>query len=376
MTDNYPSPLVSILVTTYNRSHLLKRAIQSALAQDYEHLELVIIDDCSSDDTPDIVRSIDDSRIRYIRNTENVGSKDGDRIHLHRFVYTLMRGQYFVYLCDDDYWPKTTLIRRQVEILSHDQNVAMVVGGQLSIRYIKDHDLSNITSILESIPQVEYNLMHTQPKKTDFFAKGLYKKKFMTSEEFLDAFAENPHARNLIAGATLYSRKIFIQSGTFSSREGSVFQAGYELSMGPACYGQVVYLDEPAIIVTVLASNASFSRTQLYHYYDCIKSIICALHTPLSHIKDLKKRRFIKKIRRKTIRNVTRGFLVNTMTIIRDGVLDLCSLENMSCSVYPRHALKIYSIYRIFPGIREGKLIAYIYFLKLKKLITLLIRKS
>src|SRR3546814_17441752 len=62
-------------------------------------------DVCSSDlDTPAVVRSIRDPRIRYIRNEKNVGAEEGDRAHMRRFVYELMRGTYFVYLCDDDYW--------------------------------------------------------------------------------------------------------------------------------------------------------------------------------------------------------------------------------------------------------------------------------
>ena len=110
-----PSPLVSVLITTYNRSGVLRRAINSVLMQDFRDFEIVVIDDCSSDDTTEVVASFHDPRIRYIRNETNVGSKLGDRAILRRFIYELMRGKYWVYLCDDDYWLYPDLLRRQVD---------------------------------------------------------------------------------------------------------------------------------------------------------------------------------------------------------------------------------------------------------------------
>src|SRR3546814_10797980 len=51
---------------------------------------------------------------------------------MRRFVYELMRGTYFVYLCDDDYWLMPNLLRRQVAAFNIYDNLAMVIGGQLS----------------------------------------------------------------------------------------------------------------------------------------------------------------------------------------------------------------------------------------------------
>src|SRR5215469_2359677 len=126
------APLVSILITTYNRSRLLRRAVDSVLAQDFADFELVIIDDCSPDDTREVVAAIHDPRIKYIRNDTNIGSKEGDRAILRRFIYDIMRGKYFVYLCDDDYWLFPDLLRRQVDVFLQHDNIAMVMGGQLA----------------------------------------------------------------------------------------------------------------------------------------------------------------------------------------------------------------------------------------------------
>ena len=65
-------PLFSIIMPSYNRAHLIPRAIQSILNQSFRDFELVIVDDGSSDNTRDVVRGFKDSRIRYVHQ-ENRG---------------------------------------------------------------------------------------------------------------------------------------------------------------------------------------------------------------------------------------------------------------------------------------------------------------
>ena len=65
-------PLVSIVMPTYNRAHVLPYAIRSILRQTYTALELIIVDDNSTDNTRDVIESFKDERIRYIRNESNL----------------------------------------------------------------------------------------------------------------------------------------------------------------------------------------------------------------------------------------------------------------------------------------------------------------
>jgi len=68
-----PPPFFSIIVTTYNRAWLIRRCLDSCLVQDYEDYELVVVDDCSSDETPQVLSGYEDPRVVVVRLKENRG---------------------------------------------------------------------------------------------------------------------------------------------------------------------------------------------------------------------------------------------------------------------------------------------------------------
>ena len=64
---------VSIVLPTYNRAHLVGRAIQSILGQTYMEFELLVIDDGSIDDTENVVKEYEDERVQYYKLEQNRG---------------------------------------------------------------------------------------------------------------------------------------------------------------------------------------------------------------------------------------------------------------------------------------------------------------
>lgn len=97
-------PLVSVVLTTYNRSHLLPRAINSVLTGTYDQFELLVMDDASSDDTPEVVAKFTDERIKYVRIPEN-----GGVLKARNRGFDTAQGDYIAILDDDDELTKDAL---------------------------------------------------------------------------------------------------------------------------------------------------------------------------------------------------------------------------------------------------------------------------
>jgi glycosyltransferase involved in cell wall biosynthesis len=102
-------PQVSVVIPTYNAANVLTQAIDSALAQTYRPFEIIVIDDGSSDNTPDLLRAYGD-RIRSLR-------QDNSGVYAARNRgIRAARGRYIAFLDADDVWLPGKL-QRQVEIL-------------------------------------------------------------------------------------------------------------------------------------------------------------------------------------------------------------------------------------------------------------------
>jgi glycosyltransferase involved in cell wall biosynthesis len=102
-TDRQNS-LVSIIIPTYNRPHYLKEALASAVRQTYRNIEIIVSDDCSPESPQAIVESFGDSRIRFRRNTNNLG------IALNVIAaFKEAKGKYVASLNDDDIWNENFL---------------------------------------------------------------------------------------------------------------------------------------------------------------------------------------------------------------------------------------------------------------------------
>ena len=97
--QNKDQPLVSVIIPTYNRAQLIGRAIRSVLAQNYSRLEIVVVDDGSSDETDEVVAQIQDDRILYIRLESNLGAAGARNAGVG-----VARGEFVAFLDSDDEW--------------------------------------------------------------------------------------------------------------------------------------------------------------------------------------------------------------------------------------------------------------------------------
>ena len=111
-----------MIITTYNRAELLPRAVNSVLAQTFKDYEIIIVDDCSSDGTREVIQEFADSRIRSFRHEANLGLSATRNTGIAN-----ARGKYIAFLDDDDECTPNRLAD-QVAILDSRPGVGMVYG--------------------------------------------------------------------------------------------------------------------------------------------------------------------------------------------------------------------------------------------------------
>lgn len=105
------SDLVSIIMPSYNTADLIEESIRSVLNQTYTNWELIIVDDCSSDNTKEVVEAIGDSRIIFVEKETNSGAGDSRNRALR-----MAKGKWIAFLDSDDLWTEEKL-EKQIEFM-------------------------------------------------------------------------------------------------------------------------------------------------------------------------------------------------------------------------------------------------------------------
>jgi glycosyltransferase involved in cell wall biosynthesis len=122
--------LVSIIIPAYNQAQYLGKAIQSALGQTYSHLEVLVVDDGSTDDTPGVAQSFNDPRLRYIHQ-QNRGLSGARNTGIEHSL-----GEYLTYLDADDLFLPDKLATL-VSALQEQPHLGFVAGQAIPI---DEHD--------------------------------------------------------------------------------------------------------------------------------------------------------------------------------------------------------------------------------------------
>jgi glycosyltransferase involved in cell wall biosynthesis len=205
--------LVTVVLPTYNRARTLPRAIASVLNQDYRNLELLVVDDASSDDTAAVVAAVGDPRVRYIRLPRNGGAS-----HARNAGLAEAKGAFIAFQDSDDEWLAGKLMK-QVEAAKAAGDPAVtvfhpkiVVGKDERARF----------------GRYRVCCMHTvQPGEHDFI--------------------ELIHANNLISPqALLISREAFSRAGYFD--EDLVNNEDWAYGIELFYKSTVVFVEDPLVI--------------------------------------------------------------------------------------------------------------------------------
>lgn len=103
--------LVSVIMPSYNTDKFIKQSIESVIDQTYKNWELIIVDDCSTDNTDNVVASISDDRIIYLKNKVNSGAAVSRNRALRE-----AKGRWIAFLDSDDMWSPDKL-EKQIKFM-------------------------------------------------------------------------------------------------------------------------------------------------------------------------------------------------------------------------------------------------------------------
>ncbi len=223
--------LVSVIISTFNGEKYIKRAIESVLSQTYGNIELIIIDDCSTDNTSEIIfgYSRKDSRIVILKNETNIGSYKS----LNKAI-RISRGKYIANLDDDDIWRDSQKIEKQTEFLEKHNDYGLVGGGMIKIdiknneigRYLfPEHDKDIRKSILknnlfshsavlfrkDAWEEVGgYNELFGYSADIDLWLKIGKKYKFYNFQDYFIYYLDKENSGSYFSRKNSYRRKVWL----------------------------------------------------------------------------------------------------------------------------------------------------------------------
>ncbi len=213
---------VSILIPTYNQPQYIVQAVESALAQDYGNVEVIVNDDSTNNETEKLLAIFtSDHRFTYYKTAVNIGRVANYR----KLLYEYATGDWVVMLDGDDYYKQSNYISKAVGIIN--QNPALVlVGAGHTIFYEKKNE--NVDAVL-----VEKDVV------------------FDGKQIFTDNIAIPQHTTNIYKKSIAITLNFYSHPSNASDAEGL-----YRLCL----HGDIAYLNIMPVVWRVHGDNATFSK--------------------------------------------------------------------------------------------------------------------
>ena len=174
--------LVSVLMVNYNHADTIEKAIRSVLEQTYSKLQLIVVDDGSTDDSVEIIKSIEDPRLELYEEKENRQICVVTNIGMQK-----VRGEYFARIDSDDLWEKNKL--------------------ELQLEYLKEHPEHKICFTHAAIIDEKDQVIESELEK-------LYAVNYETQAEWLETFFFIGNC--LPMTSVLMTTKLMVEIGYFN----------------------------------------------------------------------------------------------------------------------------------------------------------------
>lgn len=169
--------LVSIIMPTYNCAKFIGKTIESVLNQTYSNWELIIVDDCSKDNTEEVVKAFNDSRIKYNKLENNSGAAIA-----RTEAMKIASGTYMAFLDSDDLWKKDKLEKQLKFMKENNYNFTCTAyeqineAGEKLNKIIKTKKRADYNRILLDCPVGNSTVMYNVEKLGKFEVPNIRKR--------------------------------------------------------------------------------------------------------------------------------------------------------------------------------------------------------
>ena len=193
--------LVSVLMVNYNHADTIEKSIRSVLEQTYSKLQLIIVDDGSTDNSVEIINSIDDPRIELYEEKENKQICAVTNIGMKK-----VRGEYFARIDSDDLWEKNKL--------------------EIQVEYLKNHSEQKICFTHAAIINEKDQIIDSELEK-------LYAVNYESQEEWLETFFFIGNC--LPMTSVLMTTKLMLEIGEFNIAYRQLHDFDYWVRVAKKC---------------------------------------------------------------------------------------------------------------------------------------------
>jgi glycosyltransferase involved in cell wall biosynthesis len=252
---------ILVIILSYNRPQKLIRALKSILNQTYTEINILVLDNCSDFEITEIIASLNNSRVSYIRNNENIGNLKN---YEKAYEIGIKNSEYFMIFFDDDTMPYD-FIAQQMKLMEQDYNCSFV-GSQAKLVY----DDSKMSSF-------------DKKNKIDFA-------EFKSPENLIEAFSQNEKYGCFGFGSILFRTSFASKVRPETKRYLNIFDRPLMLDL--CNLAPCKYLIYPSI--NALQHAGQDSSVRPWGYQQEINLAICYRNYSLNNEKFIKK--YISKI--------------------------------------------------------------------------------
>lgn len=254
-------PKISVIITTYNRKEFLHQAITSVLRQDYPHIEITVIDDCSSDGTDTMMAASfgEEPRVVYMRNEANRGPGNNRR----KALAAHGDGEYILFLDDDDYLIDSGYFSRAVSF--HQLHPALsFVAANVFMEYSQSQQLKLSSLGLRSItPKQDYfrNFEQKNYPKPASTLTTIFKREALMAMDILNM--------NMVNDASIYLRALLIGDAGFIDTIAGVYRIhGSNITFNLSQSFLIENLEEKRLIRNMAIERYGYSKAEMNEWFN------------------------------------------------------------------------------------------------------------